>query len=113
MIIVPSAYNLTEIQEKEIAAIIRAGYYSNKSEVVRDALRTLFANNPSLRTSAAIEIYRSGEYTLSKCAEIAGMTTIEFKEILKDRGIRVRVISEDVKSIKRGVEVLRRRRKSS
>jgi len=109
----PSAFNLTEIQEKEIDAIIRAGYYSNKSEVVRDALRNLFANSPSLRISAAVEIYRSGEFTLSKCAEIAGMTTIVFKEILKDRGIKIRTITEDRRSIKKGVEVLRRKRKSS
>ena len=109
----PSAYNITEIQEKEIEAIIRAGYYTNKSEVVRDALRTLFANSPNLRTSAAVEMYKSEDYTLSKCAEIAGMTSIEFKEILKDRGIKIQIIPEDKKSIKKGVEVLKRKRKSS
>ena len=109
----PSAYNLTELQEKEIDAIIRAGYYANKSEVVRDAIRTLFANTPGLRISAAVEMYKMGDYTLSKCAEVAGMTSIEFKEILRDRGIRVRTIVEDKETLKKGIEVLKRKQKSS
>jgi predicted HTH domain antitoxin len=107
----PSAYNLTDIQEKEIIAVIRAGYYSNRSEVVRDAIRTFFEARPALRRAAAIEIYRSGEFTLSKCAEIAGLTTIEFKEVLKDRGIKVRTIMESKDSIKKGTEVLKRKRR--
>lgn len=107
----PSAFNLTEIQEKEIGAVIRAGYYSNRSEVVRAAIRTFFETKPVLRRAAAVELYKLGEFTLSKCAEIAGLTTIEFKEILKDRGIRIRSIKEDKKSIKKGIEVLKRKRK--
>ena len=113
MINIPSAYNLTKIQEKEISAIITAGYYSNKSEVVRDAIRTFFEAKPALRRAAAVELYRKGDFTLSKCAEIAGLTTIEFKEILKDRGIKIRTIKEDKDDIKRGVGVLKRRKKSS
>lgn len=111
VIIMPSAFNLTKIQEKEISAIIRAGYYSNKSEVVRDAIRTFFESKPRLRRAAAVELYMTGEYTLSKCAEIAGITTIEFKEILRDRGIRIRTIVESKESIKKGAEVIGRKKK--
>lgn len=37
--------------------------------------------------SVAIEIYKKGELSLSKAAEIAGMTIIEFKDILGRKGV--------------------------
>ncbi|MFP4001845.1 MAG: UPF0175 family protein [Thermoplasmata archaeon] len=86
----PSAYSLPEIYKKEIGAIVEAGYYSNKSEVVRDAIRVLFENRSELRIASAVELYKKGEVTLSRGAEIAGMNMFEFKEILKDRGINIR-----------------------
>ena len=68
-----SAFSLPELYEQEIAAVIDAGYYSNKSEVVRDALRTLFEEKTQLRLAAAIEMYKKGEVTLSRAAEVAEM----------------------------------------
>ncbi len=40
-----------------------------------------------MNINAAIELYKKGQVSLSKAAEIAGMTTVEFKEILGKRGI--------------------------
>jgi len=107
----PSAYSISEIQEREIQAVIEAGYYTNKSEVVRDALRTLFHNKPQMRLAASVEMYRRGRYALSKCAEIAGVTLEEFKEILADRGIKARPPEESGDDIRNGVESLRKRKK--
>jgi predicted HTH domain antitoxin len=39
-----------------------------------------------LKVNAAIELYKE-EVSLSKASEIAGVTTIEFKDILGKRGI--------------------------
>lgn len=72
--------------EKKIKALVNAGYYSNEIEVVKDAVLRLFRENAELKISAAIELYKNKEVSLSKAAEIAGMTTIEFKEILGKRG---------------------------
>ena len=87
----PSTYSIPKVYEDEIDAVVDAGYYSSKSDVVRDALRLLFETKGHLRLSAAIEMYKKGKVTLSKAAEIAGMTTISFKEILADRGISVEI----------------------
>ena len=57
----------------------------NKGE--SEAVKNLFRENSELNINAAIELYRKGEVSLSKAAEIAGVTTIEFKEILAKRGI--------------------------
>lgn len=44
-------------------------------------------DNAELNINAAIELYRNSEVSLSKAAEIAGITIIEFKVILTKRGI--------------------------
>lgn len=73
--------------DRKIKALVRAGYYSSELEVIKDAMRSLFRENSELKINAAIELYKEGEVSLSKAAEIAGLTTIEFKEILGKRGI--------------------------
>lgn len=72
--------------EKEINALIKYGYYSSIDEAIKDAFMTLLNVKPDLKISAAIELYREEEISLSRAAEIAGMTTIEFKDILSERG---------------------------
>lgn len=73
--------------DRKIKALVRAGYYSTGLEVIKDAMRSLFRENTELKINAAIELYKEGEVSLGKAAEIAGVTTIEFKEILGKRGI--------------------------
>jgi len=82
---------LAEVYEIEINAIIDAGCYVNESEVIRDALKILFESRPNLKIAAAIELYKKEEVTLGRAAEIAGMWLIEFKEVLRDRGIKITV----------------------
>ncbi|CAD6491046.1 MAG: hypothetical protein LAKADJCE_00045 [Candidatus Argoarchaeum ethanivorans] len=72
--------------ERKVRALLDAGYYSNKSEVIKNAIISLFRENTELNVTVAIELYKKGEVSLSKAAEIAGVTTIEFKEILGKRG---------------------------
>jgi predicted HTH domain antitoxin len=55
-------------------------------DVIKDAISSLFRENAQLKVSTAIELYKKGEVSLSKAAEFAGMTTIEFKDILGKRG---------------------------
>ena len=85
----PNAYSIPEVYEMEIEAAVDAGYYSNKSEVVRDALRILFETKSQLRLAAAIELYKKERVTLGRAAELAGLNFFEFKDVLKDRGIEI------------------------
>jgi predicted HTH domain antitoxin len=73
--------------EAEIEAVIKAGYYSSKSEVVKDALRLLFETRKELKVASAVELYKNGEISLGKAAEIAGVTIVEFKELLASKSI--------------------------
>ncbi len=81
---------LPEMLKKEIESIPRTGYYDNKSEFIRDAVRTLFVSRKELRIGTAVEMYTTGDITLSKAAEIADVGFEDMKEILADRGIPIR-----------------------
>ena len=40
-----------------------------------------------IRVELALERYKTNESSLAKSAELAGLTTVEFKKLIADRGI--------------------------
>lgn len=90
---------------RKVQALVKGGIYSSEIEVIKDALKSLFREKADLNISAAIELYKEGQVTLSKSAEIAGMTTIEFKDLLKNKGftweIEARTAQEMDKKLKK------------
>ena len=100
--------SLPDILSNEVEALVKAGYYSSKSDVIKDALRNLLESKPKLRISSAVEIYQLGKASLAKCAEIAEVSTVEFKEILAERGIIREIASTD---LKKGAAIIKRLRK--
>ena len=62
----PPSYNLPELVKKEIGALVKAEYYSSKSDVVKDALRALLDSKRKLRLASAVELYKDREITLGK-----------------------------------------------
>ena len=52
----------------------RPGVFRSKPEAIREALRLLFATRPQLSVEAAVQLYREGEITLGRAAEIARIT---------------------------------------
>jgi len=105
----PSSYNLPELVKMEINALVKAGYYSSKSDVVKDALRTFLYSKRSLRLAAAVELYKDGEVSLGKAAEIADVGIVEFKEILASLGHK-RIISVSGGGVERADEIMKRMR---
>jgi len=105
----PISYSIPQVYEDEIKAMVKSGYYSrksdelasediwrtarfsSKSDVVRDAIRLLFETKGHLKLSAVIDMYKDVKVTLSKAAELAGLDKISFKEILKDKEIKIEV----------------------
>ena len=66
---------------------MKKGYYSSKSDLLRDAFRVLLNTRSELKISLAIELYLVGKTSISRAAEFTGVPTIEFKEIMAGRGI--------------------------
>lgn len=72
---------------EEINALIKAGYYDNRSELIREALRLFFTQKTEIRLVAAIELYKEGAITISRAAEIAGLPYDGMKTILEDENL--------------------------
>lgn len=105
----PSSYNLPEMDKKKIDALVKSGFYSSKSDVVKDALRYMLEHRKPLSIAAAVELYRHGEVSLGKAAEIAGVGLIEFKEILASYSHK-RILAVSKKDIRKADELLERLR---
>lgn len=73
--------------DRKIKALVKVGIYSSEMEVIKDALKNLFREKADLNVSAAIELYREGQISLNKAAEMAGMPAIGFKDLLINRGL--------------------------
>ncbi len=99
--------SLPVVMEKEMEALIRSGYYSSKSDVVKDALRFLLENKTNLKIAAAIEMYRRDEISLGRAAEISGLSIEEFKDVLKSRGIRIVVKAPSRRDMDREMELMK------
>ncbi len=79
--------SLPKKMSEEVNALIESGYYDNRSELVRDALRMFLAKKGENRLVAATELYKEGKITISRAAEIAGVEFETMKNILIDEGI--------------------------
>jgi predicted HTH domain antitoxin len=71
--------------------LVDMGKYSNKEEVRKDALYALLRENPELKKDIAIELFKKNIVSLSRAAEIYGSNIEGFKEVLKERGIKIEV----------------------
>ena len=94
------------VQELQLNALLKAGIFHSRGEAIEEAFRMLFAVRPQLRVEAAIQLFREGEVTLGRAAEIAGLTRWELEMILADREI-VRVVECDsAENLERQVQTL-------
>jgi predicted HTH domain antitoxin len=73
--------------------LIRLGFYPDEKSLLSDAFRALFEIKPELKTEIAIDRYKKGKVSLWGAARDAGCSLEEFKEILRSRGITIRISS--------------------
>ena len=89
-----------------INSLVRAGYYENRGKLFDDAFRTMLEVRPSLKIEMAIELYKNAKISLSRAAEIAGMSIEGFKNVLHQRGIKIIVKAPSKDQLKKGVELI-------
>ncbi|MGH8069695.1 MAG: UPF0175 family protein [Candidatus Entotheonellia bacterium] len=97
------------MQDIEVAALIKAGIFQSKQEVIEEALRLLLVTRPQLRLEAAIQLFKDGEVTLGRAAEMAGFTRWEFEAIIADRGIERVVACDSAENLEGQVKSLRQK----
>src|SRR5207245_63932 len=82
------------IVDQQLEAVVRAGLFRDRQHAIQEAMQTLFVVRPQLRTEAAIELFRSGEISLLRAAEMAGMDFESFRGLIRDRAIPWEVEAE-------------------
>ena len=81
------ALSLPRTIENEINALVKGGYFRSKDSFIEESVKYMLVSRGDLKINAAVEMYRSGDVSLARAAEVAGMSIFEFKEVLKTRGI--------------------------
>ena len=89
---------------KEHLKVAAPAYQRSKKYPVGDYFRIIVHKNPETRIELALELYKSLKASLAKCAEIAGVTTIEFKEILVESGIKREIKGDEITEIDEKIE---------
>jgi predicted HTH domain antitoxin len=87
--------------EKEIDSLVRIRSYGSREEVISDAVRALLVLKPGLKMEVALDLYKNGEVSLWRAAEMAGLCLEEFKELLASRSIRIEVGASNEESLER------------
>ena len=80
----------TSIIEKQIDALIKEGYYTNRAEFVEDTIWAFFELRKEMKIAAVVELYKKEEISISKAAELAGLNIEEMKTVLTDKGVEIK-----------------------
>lgn len=86
--------------------LISTGKYASRKELIEDALRALLRDKPELRRDAAIYLYKNERISLSRGAEVCGLNIEDFKELLREKDIKIKIPSIPSEEIDREVEVI-------
>lgn len=85
--------------DNELVALVKVGNYQSEREAISHALEVLLVANSQLRLDTAIELYRQELVTLSRAAEIAGISFGAFKQKLVECSIPIRVDSSPLEIV--------------
>ena len=77
------AFSLPELMRKQITSLIKSGYYSSRSDVMKDAFRTLLESKPHLKIASSIYLYNEKLITKEEAVYISGKTEKEFIKIIR------------------------------
>lgn len=83
--------------EEDMEILRKSGDFGSREEFLEETFRAFLKENPELRVKLAVEKYRSGSVSLNRAAEIAGLSTEEFKDKLAEHGVERKpgFLSED------------------
>jgi Arc/MetJ-type ribon-helix-helix transcriptional regulator len=102
----PTTVEIKGELENKLEKLLLAGFYKNKSEAVRDAIRHLLKEYDA--KDLAVSLYRQGKVSIAKAAEIAGVSFPKMKEILVEARVSPRLGVESAEDLKRDYKRLKR-----
>jgi len=90
--------------KREMDLYVKGGYFGNRSELIREAIREFIAKLEVNKLNVAVELYRKGEISLGKASEISGLGYEKMKKLLIERGIPIRRGPEKIEELDRDYE---------
>ena len=94
--------------DKVMEALLQAHVFPDRLTLQHEAFRALLLLRPELRIEGAIALYRQGEISFARAAELCGLGQEELKHILAARGFfrEVEPLGQEV--YEQAAEALRR-----
>jgi len=86
---------------------VDAQLYPNQEAVIADALRHLLRARPELKIQLAIYRYEKENISLAKAASLAGVSCALMKDILREKGISLRLGVETLTEAQNDIQALR------
>jgi predicted HTH domain antitoxin len=77
-------------------SFVEAKLYRNEEAVIQDALRHLLRSRPDLKIQLAVYQYEEGNASIEKAAHMAGVSWAQMKDILKEKGVPLRLGVETI-----------------
>ena len=93
--------------EKVMEALLQAHVFPDHLTLQREAFRALLLLRPELRIEGAIALYRQGEISFARAAEVCGISQEELKHILAARELFREVPPLEQDDFEQAAEALR------
>lgn len=97
--------HLTPRQVAISKALVKAGFFGNVSEVGRAAFEKLVADlSPGQRREVALHLYRDGDTSVSRFAELAALPLHEARQLLREEAVLDDESSETAAELRANVD---------
>jgi predicted HTH domain antitoxin len=94
--------------EKVMEALLQANMFPDRLTLQHEAFRALLLRRPELRIEGAIALYKPGEISFARVAELCGLVQEELKHILAAQGIFRELAPLEQEVYEQTAEALRR-----
>lgn len=87
--------------------LVDAQLYPNEAAALQDALRHLLRARPEVRLRLAIHQYQTEALTLAQAASLAGVSWLQMRDLLVERGVPLRLGTTTLDEAEAEVQALR------
>ncbi|NWG19112.1 MAG: UPF0175 family protein [Chloroflexi bacterium] len=86
--------------------LVKAKLYADDNAVIVDALRHLLRDRPDLRIDLAIYRYQHEAISLARAADLAGVSWLQMRDILRERGLPLQLGPETIEDAQAEVDAV-------
>jgi predicted HTH domain antitoxin len=87
--------------------LVEARLYESEQDVLDDALRYLLGARPDLRVQLAVHRYQTEPLSVARAASLAGVSWPQMCDILRERGVELRIGPADLEDAQAEVAAAR------